>query len=166
MGDVYDLIANNSVFQSGDVALLGKSEKDIEDKRFERAQSYAERNNPGVIVEPVITPLFAGGVSGTEMRNLLNKGLDSKNEFISHLPKHLSNNEKDEAYEIASSVKNETFNNFIDSALSEMSTMAGGAVEGTAGGFGPPNRYNVYRRSRPAQVKKGKVKKGKRQRRR
>tara|TARA_Y100000592_G_scaffold10003_1_gene14188 strand:+ start:3516 stop:5501 length:1986 start_codon:yes stop_codon:yes gene_type:complete len=166
VGDVYDLVANNSVFQSGDVALLGKSEKDTDDKRFERAQSYAERNNPGVIVEPVITPLFAGGVSGTQMRNLLNKGMSGKDEFISYLPRHLSADEKQEAYEIASSTSNEGFNNFIDSALSEISTMAGGAVEGTAGGFGSPNRYNVYRRPKPQRVKKGKVNKGKRQRRR
>jgi len=166
VGDVYDLVANNSVFQSGDVALLGKSEKDTDDKRFERAQSYAERNNPGVIVEPVITPLFAGGVSGTQMRGLLNKGMSGKDEFISYLPRHLSADEKQEAYEIASSTSNEGFNNFIDSALSEISTMAGGAVEGTAGGFGSPNRYNVYRRPKPQRVKKGKVNKGKRQRRR
>ena len=55
-------------------------------RRFDRAQSYAERNNPGVKVEAVITPLFAGGVSGTQMRNLILTGSEDEKEFKRNLP--------------------------------------------------------------------------------
>ena len=35
VGDVYELIADNAVFKEGDTALLGKSEKDADDARFD-----------------------------------------------------------------------------------------------------------------------------------
>ena len=97
VGDVYELIANNQVFKEGDVALLGKSEKDEGDQRFDRAQSYAERNNPGVKVESIVTPLFAGGVSGTQMRQFLSLGEEGKKDFKDNLPRHLNAEEKEEA---------------------------------------------------------------------
>jgi hypothetical protein len=163
VGDVYELIADNSVFKSGDVALLGKSEKDADDARFDRAQSYAERNNPGVKVEPVVTPLFAGGVSGTHMRNLLVSGDEGKVEFKSNLPNHLSAEEKELAYSILTN-QQEFIDRMIDDTIEEMSTMAAGAIEGAPGGFGSgrPNTFNPYKR----RTKKPKVKRAKRQRRR
>ena len=166
VGDVYELIADNSVFKEGDTALLGKSEKDADDKRFDRAQSYAERNNPGVNVESVVTPLFAGGVSGTQMRNFLLQGDRTKGDFKKNLPRHLDAEERELAYNIASSgIANESFYNYIDSTIEEMSSMAGGSIEGSSGGsgFGPPNTYNSFKRSKS---KRPKVKRAKRQRRR
>lgn len=162
VGDVYELIANNQVFKEGDVALLGKSEKDESDQRFDRAQSYAERKNPGVKVESVVTPLFAGGVSGTQMRQFLSLGEEGKKDFQKNLPKHLSDEEKEEAYSIVAS-PNENLYKFIDSTIDEMSTMAGGAVEIGVGPFGSgkPNKYNPYKKP-----KKPKVRRPKRQRRR
>ena len=162
VGDVYELIADNSVFKEGDVALLGKSEKDADDQRFDRAQSYAERKNPGVKVESVVTPLFAGGVSGTMMRQFLSLGEEGKKEFKKNLPKHLSDEEKEEAFNIVSA-PNEKLYNFVDSTIDEMSTMAGGAVEIGVGPFGSgkPNKFNPYKRR-----KKPKVVRPKRQRRR
>ena len=162
VGDVYELIANNQVFKEGDVALLGKSEKDEGDQRFDRAQSYAERNNPGVKVESVVTPLFAGGVSGTQMRQFLSLGEEGKKDFKNNLPRHLSAEEKEEAYNIVAS-PNEQLYNLIDSTIDEMSTMAGGAVEIGVGPFGSgkANKYNPYKKA-----KKPKVRRAKRQRRR
>jgi len=162
VGDVYELVADKSMFKEGDTALLGKSEKDIGDARFERAQSYAERHNPGVKVEPVVTPLFAGGVSGTEMRNLLSKGEEFSKEFKENLPRHLSAQEKDIAYNILTSPL-ESLNTLIDQTLEEISTMGGGAVEGGVGSFGPPNTYNPWHRPKS---KKPKINRAKRQRRR
>ena len=163
VGDVYDLIADNSVFKDGDTALLGKSEKDADDKRFDRAQSYAERHNPGVKVEPVVTPLFAGGISGTQMRNLLGSPGESKAQIKSNLPRHLSAEEKDLAFNILTN-QQETLDRMIDSTIEEMSSMAAGSIEGTVGAFGSgkPNRFNPYKK----RTKKPKVKKAKRQRRR
>ena len=159
VGDVYDLIADNSVFQEGDVALLGKSEKDVDDKRFDRAQSYAERNNPGVKVEAVVTPLFAGGVSGTEMRNYILQG--EEKEFKKNLPNHLSQDEKDLAYEIVQARTNERLSNFIDNTIEEISAMSGGGVQGGMSPFGRSNSYNSFKRA-----KKNRPKKAKRARRR
>lgn len=165
VGDVYELVADNSVFQEGDVALLGKSEKDIDDKRFERAQSYAERHNPGVKVEPVVTPLFADGVSGTEMRNLLLQG-DEK-EFKKNLPRHLSAEDREVAYNIVSP-KNERLNFFVDSTIEEISSMGSGAVEGGTSSFGPPNMYNVFQKPsrKRSKSKKPLIRRAKRQKRR
>ena len=74
VADVYDLIANPDEFQAGDTVVLGKSDKDEGDKRFDRAASYAERHNPGVAVEQVITPQFGGkGMGGTNMRNIIDQ---------------------------------------------------------------------------------------------
>ena len=167
VGDVYELVADNSVFQEGDVALLGKSEKDIDDKRFERAQSYAERHNPGVIVEPIITPLFAGGVSGTEMRNYILMGEEGKADFIRNLPKHLTAEEKEEAYSIVSNT-NEFLNRFVDSTIEEISSMSGGSVEGGMGSFGPPNTFDVFKKgnNKKSKTKKPTVRRAKRQKRR
>ena len=136
VGDVYELIADNAVFKEGDTALLGKSEKDADDARFDRAQSYAERKNPGVKVEPVITPLFAGGVSGTQMRQYLVQGEEGEKEFKKNLPRKLSAEEKDQAYEIVTTI-NDNINRPLDDMIDEISSMAGGAVAGYAGGFGP-----------------------------
>jgi hypothetical protein len=164
VGDVYELIADNSVFKEGDVALLGKSEKDVDDTRFDRAQSYAERHNPGVTVEPVITPLFAGGVSGTQMRNLLVQGEEGKNEFKANLPRHLNAEEKEVAYNIVAGT-NEKLDHLIDSTLEEMSAMAGGGVEGSLGAFGngKTNDFNPWKKRTQ---KKPRIKRAKRQRRR
>ncbi len=129
VGDVYDLIANKNVFQEGDTVLLGKSEKDTDDQRFDRAQSYAERHNPGVNVESVVTPLFAGGVSGTQMRNLIDMGEDGKSDFKANLPRHLGAEEKEQAYQIVTNTR-ERLNRFVDSTLEEISAMAGGSVAG------------------------------------
>jgi hypothetical protein len=163
VGDVYDIVADKSVFKSGDVAVLGKCEKDFGDQRFDRAQSWAERHNPGVGVWCVTTPVFAGGVSGTEMRNLLSLGEEGKSEFKSNLPRHLDAEEKELAYNIVSDTR-EALNQLIDSTIEEISSMSSGAVQGPPGnrnGFGPPNTYSVY-----GKRKKPKVNRPKRQRRR
>jgi len=167
VGDVYELIADNSVFKEGDVALLGKSEKDVDDTRFDRAQSYAERHNPGVTVEPVTTPLFAGGISGTDMRNLLMQGEKTRNEFKKNLPRHLNAEEREAAYSILVG-SNENLDRLIDSTIEEISSMGAGAAEGGMGSFGPPNTYDVYRKRRKSstKTKKPAVRRAKRQRRR
>ena len=164
VGDVYELIADNSVFKEGDIALLGKSEKDADDTRFDRAQSYAERHNPGVSVEPIITPLFAGGVSGTDMRNLLMQGEEGKNEFKANLPRHLNAEEREAAYNILVR-PNESLNNLVDATIEEMSAMAGGGIEGSLGAFGDgkTNDFNPWKKRTQ---KKPRVKRAKRQRRR
>ena len=161
VGDVYDILADKSIFKEGDVALLGKCEKDFGDKRFDRAQSYVERHNPGVSVQCVTTPVFAGGVSGTQMRNLLLMGEEGKNELKANLPRHLNAEEREAAYNILSNT-NEVLNNLVDSTIEEMSAMSAGSAEiGPGAWSGRPNRYSVYKKT-----KKPKVKRAKRQRRR
>ena len=48
---VYEYVADPAKSKKGDTVLLIKSSKDIGDARYEGAQSYAERKNPGVRVE-------------------------------------------------------------------------------------------------------------------
>ena len=86
------------------------------------------------------------------------------------MPDHLSNEEKEEAYDIFMST-NENLNRFIDSTLDEISAMGAGSVAGRAGGFGPPNRFNVYQpnqkpKNRKTMNRKSTTKRAKRQRRR
>jgi len=164
VADVYDLIANPSEFSEGDTVILGKSDKDTGDTRFARAQSYAERNNPGVNVEEVVVPVFGGsGMGGTPMRNLIAN--NQQNKFFSKLPLGLSDKEREQIWNIVTGISNEALDRLIDDHLKEISTMSGGSVQGSMhpSGFGPPNQYNPYKRSK---VKKPAVKRAKRQRRR
>ncbi len=159
VSDVYDLIADKDYFSEGDTVVLGKSDKDEGDKRYSRAQSWAERNNPGVSVEEMVMPVYGGkNMGGTALRNMVAGG--EKQKLLSKLPPHLSKENQEIALGILFS-SNESLNRVIDSTIEEISTMAGGSVSGYAGSFGKPNRFNVYRRA-----KKPKVNKAKRQRRR
>jgi hypothetical protein len=171
VSDVYDLIANKSSFSEGDTVVLGKSDKDEGDKRYARAQSYAERHNPGVNVEEMVFPVIGGkGMGGTQLRDMI--ALDDKETFISKLPEHLNNQQKEGAWNIVTHSTNESLDIVIDNALEEMSSMGGGAVQGFAGSFGSPNTYNPYSRRtknvkpKLQRPKKPKVSRAKRQRRR
>jgi len=162
VADVYDLIANKNSFSEGDTVVLGKSDKDVGDKRYGRAQSWAEMHNPGVNVEEMVFPVIGGkSMGGTALRDMI--ASDQKERFISKLPKHLNKSDLEGAWDIVSPLPVEGLNKFIDHTIEEISTMAAGSVQGSMGanGFGPPNTYNSYRRA-----KKPKVKRAKRQRRR
>ncbi len=165
VADVYDLIADKNTFSEGDTVFLGKSDKDVGDKRYARAQSWAEMHNPGVNVEEKVFPVIGGkSMGGTALRNLIASG--DKNGFKSKLPTHLSEEDKTRAWELVSSSTSEALNQFIDNKISEMSSMGGGSVAGQAGGFGPPNTFNPYRTSKKPKTKKPSIKRAKRQRRR
>ena len=131
ISDIYDLVSNPEVFKKGDTAILGRSEKEAVTP-FKTIESHIERNNPGVIIEDVVTPMFAEGVSGTDVRNLIASNM--KEEFFSHLPEFLTPTDLEAVWEIIE-----------PPALEETSTMGAGAVEGgSSTGFGPPNTYDVY----------------------
>ena len=165
VADVYDLIADKNAFSEGDTVFLGKSDKDVGDKRYARAQSWAEMHNPGVNVEEKVFPVIGGkSMGGTALRNLIASG--DKNGFKSKLPAHLSEEDKTRAWELVSSSTSEALNQFIDNKISEMSSMGGGSVAGQAGGFGPPNTFNPYKTSKKPKIKKPSIKRAKRQRRR
>lgn len=132
ISDIYDLVSNPDIFSPGDTAILGRSEKELVTP-FKTIESHIERSNPGVIIEDVVTPMFADSISGTDVRNLI--AAHKKEEFFSHLPQFLSDADQEAVWEI------------IDPpALEESSTMGAGAVEGGGAlGFGPPNTYDVFR---------------------
>ena len=132
------------------------------DTRFDRAQSYAERHNPGVNVEDIVEdPVQSKDGLVYSARDLRKAIADrDKETFLAYMPPSVDGNA------IWNSVipQTEQLNSLIDDKIDEMSTMAGGAVAGYAGGFGPPNNYNSFKKrsknSRP------KVRRSKRQRRR
>ena len=138
-----------------------KSSKDIGDTRFDRAQSYAERHNPGVNVEDIVEdPVQSkdGAVySARNMRKAIATG--DRDTFLSYIPPSVDG---DAIWKFLSPAA-EDLDSLIDSTIDEMSSMAGGAVSGYAGGFGPPNTYNPYKRSKTGTPK---VRRAKRQRRR
>ena len=143
---------------------LGKSDKDQGDTRFARAQSYAERHNPGVNVKEIVFPVIGGeSMGGTALRDMIAAG--EKERFISKLPKHLSDEELEEVWDSVTP-RNENLNSFIDKTIEEMSAMSAGSVQGAravSNGFGPTNKYNPYKRSKTSRPK---VRRAKRQRRR
>ena len=166
------MIANKDYFSEGDVVVLGKSDKDVGDTRYARAQSYAEIHNPGVNVEEMVFPMIGGkNMGGTALRNMI--AADQKERFLSKIPKHLLVSEIESAWNIVTN-NNNSLNSYIDTTIEEMTTMGAGAVEGSPGGvgFGPPNTHNVFNKRRKnnpnkrAKSKRPKVKRAKRQRRR
>lgn len=160
VADVYDMIADKKSFSEGDTVVLGKSDKDVGDTRYARAQSYAEMHNPGVNVEEIVFPMIGGkGMGGTQLRNLIAVG--QKESFVSKLPDHLSEKEKEEAWELLNGASNESLNSIIDSTLDEISSMGGMSVQGYSTPVGSKKTVQPYRRS-----KKPKLNRPKRQRRR
>ena len=103
-------------------------------------------------------------MGGTTLRNLIASG--DKETFMNKLPKHLSDKEKEMSWYLVTSSTMEALDHFIDNKIAEISSMGGGSVSGYAGGFGPPNNFNPYRKSRKPKVKKPSIKRAKRQRRR
>ena len=80
-------------------------EKDIEDQRFKNIGKFAEPKE--IEFETVLVPPQAGGVSGTEMRGFIKDG--DKESFQKYLPDHLSSEQKDEAWSIVSSIKEDLY---------------------------------------------------------
>jgi hypothetical protein len=162
VADVYDMLADKNYFSEGDTAVLGKSDKDIGDTRYSRAQSYAEMHNPGVNVEEMVFPVIGGkGMGGTQLRDLIATG--NQNQFISKLPKHLSNKEKEFAWESITSSSNEFLDDMIDDTIKEMSSMAGGSVQGFFLPLGEKPKYPAPKKRKNT---KPKINRAKRQRRR
>ena len=164
---VYEFVADPIKARDGDTILLVKSSKDDGDTRFNNAQSYAERHNPGINVQEIEEDPIASEegliFSAEDLREMIGK--NEKEKFLSYMP---DNVDGEEVWNIFR--PNEDFKKEVDSMIGEMSSMAGGDVAGYAGGFGPPNTYNPYDRTIKKQPKKQpkrpKVRRAKRKRRR
>ncbi len=159
---VYEFVADSTSVRDGDTVLLVKSSKDVGDTRFDRAQSYAERHNPGVNVEDIVEDPVQSkdGIvySARDMRKALAER--DKETFLSYTPPSIDG----EALWRSLVTETENLNALIDDTIDEMSSMGGGSVSGYAGGFGPPNTYNPFiKRSKTSRPK---VRRAKRQRRR
>jgi hypothetical protein len=67
--DAYEFAAT---LNNGDTVLLGKGEKDAADHRFDGMKKFlAKKGLDRMEVEIINTPMFGGGVSGTEMRRII-----------------------------------------------------------------------------------------------
>ena len=98
--ETYEML---ETFPEGTVVLLGRGEKDINDKRFDRAPAYAAEHNPGITVKQLLIPMMAGGVSGTKMRNEI-IACGDKETFGKYIP--VDRQEAiDEAWDIVTSKK-------------------------------------------------------------
>lgn len=156
---VYEFIADPMNAKEGDTILLAKSSKDVGDTRFDRAQSHAERHNPGVNVEDIVEDPVESkdGVvySARDMRNAISN--NDREAFAPYVPPSAN---VDYIWNLLVKPVSD-IDSFIDDKIEEISTSSG--VTGCSGGFGPPNTYNAFRRSK---TKRPKVKRAKRQRRR
>jgi hypothetical protein len=90
----------------GDKIIFGKCEKDAADQRFEKTQEFSDKNNLGITVICKDAPEMGEGISGTKMRELVAN--DKREVFLSHVPSHLSDSEKDRVWDIVSSEKKTT----------------------------------------------------------
>ena len=98
--ETYEML---ETFPEGTVVLLGRGEKDVNDKRFDRAPAYAAEHNPGITVKQLLIPMMAGGVSGTKMRNEI-IACGDKETFGKYIP--VDRQEAiDEAWDIVTSKK-------------------------------------------------------------
>ncbi len=156
---VYEFVADPKSATDGDTVLLVKSSKDIGDTRFDRAQSYAERHNPGVNVEDIVEDPVQSKEGLVYSARDLRKAIAERDKetFLAYMPPGVDGNA------IWNSVipQTERLNSLIDNTLDEMSAMSAGAVAGYAGPFGG----TVKVRNKPKR-EKPKVRKAKRQRRR
>ena len=141
---VYDMIEDKKQFKPGDSLVLGQGEKES-GAAAERLASFAERKNPGVNVEYVKTKMYASGVSGTQMRELVLA--NNEKEFKKHLPDFIRKNDDlaDQAWTIATGV-NEL--QMIDDVIDEM------AGAHAVGGYGAP--LGIYTSSKDSKRKKKK----------
>jgi nicotinamide mononucleotide adenylyltransferase len=143
---VYEFVADPVTAKDGDTILLVKSSKDVGDTRFDRAQSYAERHNPGVNVEDIVEDPVqsrAGVVySARDMRKAIADG--DKETFVSYIPP----NADADAIWAALTTTTEDVTNFIDDAIEEMSGMAGGAVGGYSLPIGGRKKRSTTRRAK------------------
>jgi nicotinamide mononucleotide adenylyltransferase len=164
---VYEFLADPVKARSGDTILLIKSNKDEGDSRFNNAQSYAEKHNPGVNIQEIEEDPIASEeglvFSAEDLREMI--ATNDKEKFLTYMPENVDGEEVWNIFR-----PNEDFKREVDSMIDEMSSMAGGDVAGYAGGFGAPNTYNPYDRTikkRPKkQPKRPKVSRAKRKRRR
>ena len=158
---VYEFVADPESAKEGDTVLLVKSSKDVGDTRFNRAQQYADKNNPGVTVDDIVEdPVQSeGGIiySARDMRKAINDG--DRETFLSYVPPSADA----DALWSTLTKKEESLDSLIDDAIEEMSTVAGGAV----GGYSLPlGAKPVYPKGNKRKSNKPKVNRGKRQRRR
>jgi nicotinamide mononucleotide adenylyltransferase len=155
---VYEYIVDPTVNSEGDSVLLIKSSKDEGDTRFDGAQSYAARKNPGVnvvhIVEDPVQSSTGVVYSARDMRTALLNG-DLKL-FKSYLPPNI---DSDMVWNIINPPSE------AGMVQTEMSVMAAGGIEGHSNSsFGSKAKsYNPWKKKAR---KKPKVIRSKRQRRR
>ena len=97
--DVYDFIEKEA--PEGSIVYLGMGEKDATDKRFANIGKFAEPKN--IKFETALVPPQAGGVSGTEMRGFIKN--NDKKSFQKYIPEHLTQEQKDQAWEMVSSLE-------------------------------------------------------------
>ena len=96
--DVYDFVEQDAPENS--IIYLGMGEKDMEDARFKNIGKFADPK--GITFETTLVPPQSGGVSGTKMREFIKNG--DKESFQEYIPEHLTQEQKDQSWEMVSSL--------------------------------------------------------------
>lgn len=91
--DVYELVEHD--LPHGSSVYLGVGQKET-DGRWDNIRKFADPKNINFKIVPI--PPQVGGISGTQMRELIDNG--DKEAFIEYLPKHLSAEEIDQVWDL------------------------------------------------------------------
>ena len=97
--DVYDFIEKEA--PEGSIVYLGMGEKDATSKRFANIGKFAEPKD--IKFKITLVPPQDGGISGSDMRDFIKNG--DKESFQKYIPKHLTQEQKDQAWEMVSSLE-------------------------------------------------------------
>lgn len=125
--DAYEFAAT---LNNGDTVLLGKGEKDAEDHRFDGMKKFlAKRGLDQMEVEIINTPMFGGGVSGTQMRRIVADGdfetfkknvpLESADDIQAAWEIVTTENVQDSAEDEEAALKKESWVNVVDQLIME-----------------------------------------------
>jgi len=166
---VYEFLADPVKSGPKDTILLIKSSKDEGDTRFQNAKTYAERHNPEVSIEEIeedpVTSSTGVVFSAEDLREFITA--NKKEEFLSYMPDSVDGEEIWRIFKPMDQIDSE-----IDNAIEEISSMAGGSVEGYSLPLGstplgsPGYAPASFPKKRRRKSTNAKVSRGKRQRRR
>lgn len=92
---VYDFVVT---LNPDDILIIGQGKKEEGNPRFNNLQEWADKTNLGIKTKVVSAPIFAEGISGTLIREIIAE--EQKEKFINLLPQHLNGKEKNIIWKI------------------------------------------------------------------
>jgi len=148
VGAVYNYIDNVAEPNSRLILVLGQKDIDAEGGRYKAALDRREDLN--IILEPIKLTGKLKDISATKVRACIEG--KNKKKFINDLPIGLSDEKKEEIWNMVSCKKEETVSetlfNMIEKTIEEMSTAGGGASGGVGNIEGSPGAFSKKKKKK------------------